>query len=140
MRFKLSTLRRILPSSPLMQGKSEPDGFYTAADEAGLLVMPGWCCCDAWQHWELWGPEQHNVSGEWSWCGAGVLSRATSARPRAHAVESQSTQARRLRIHPSVFTFFISSDQMPPPAVEAGFRDALSAQVRLLPPPPLGPL
>jgi len=32
-----------------LEGKMEPDEFYDLADEAGLLVMPGWCCCDAWQ-------------------------------------------------------------------------------------------
>lgn len=115
------------------QGKSEPESFYTATDEAGLLVMPGWCCCDAWQHWELWGPEQHNVSGRRSRARAfDTLCHPTVSRSvclSVCAVESQSTQARRLRAHPSVFTFFISSDQLPPPAVERGFRDALSEQV-----------
>ena len=24
----------------------------------------GWCCCDAWQHWYLWGSEQHLVANE----------------------------------------------------------------------------
>ena len=56
-------LAETLAPLTILQGKSEPESFYSATDEAGLLVMPGWCCCDAWQHWELWGPEQHNVSG-----------------------------------------------------------------------------
>lgn len=32
-----------------LEGKMEPDEFYDLADQAGLLVLPGWCCCDAWQ-------------------------------------------------------------------------------------------
>jgi exo-1,4-beta-D-glucosaminidase len=36
----------------------EDDHFFELADRFGMLIMPGWCCCDAWQHWESWGPEQ----------------------------------------------------------------------------------
>lgn len=30
-----------------LEGKFEDHGFYDRCDEAGILVMPGWCCCDA---------------------------------------------------------------------------------------------
>ena len=42
----------------------QTDAFYDLADESGLLVMPGWCCCDAWQHWPYWTPVQYSVSCE----------------------------------------------------------------------------
>jgi len=69
--------------------------------------------------------------------GCLVLTALPLLEPRTRArSESIAVHARRgaCASHPSVFTFFISSDQMPPPTVEAAFRDALSAQVRLLPP------
>jgi len=58
--------------------------------------MPGWCCCDAWQHWSHWKDEQFMV-----------------------ARESQVTQVKRLRIHPSAFVFVYSSDELPPTNVES---------------------
>lgn len=79
-----------------LEGKLEPDAFFDGLDELGLLALPGWCCCDAWQHWPWWGPEQLAVAGS-----------------------SLRSQLRRLLTHPSVLTFFISSDELPPPGVEA---------------------
>jgi len=72
--------------------------FFDLADQFGLLIMPGWCCCDAWQHWSAWTEEQYHV-----------------------AVESMRTQMRRLRIHPSVLVFLYSSDDMPPERVEIDY-------------------
>jgi len=34
-----------------LEGKMENDDFYRIADEFGILVMVGWCCCDSWQQW-----------------------------------------------------------------------------------------
>ena len=31
--------------------------FFHLADEQGILVMLGWCCCDHWEHWKDWTPE-----------------------------------------------------------------------------------
>ena len=28
-----------------LEGKLESDLFYDLADEQGILLMPGWCCC-----------------------------------------------------------------------------------------------
>jgi hypothetical protein len=41
-----------------LEGKFPPDVFFDLADEFGLAVMVGWACCDAWQHWDAWGPDQ----------------------------------------------------------------------------------
>lgn len=59
-------------------------------------VQTGWCCCDAWQHWQFWGPAQYFI-----------------------AQESLRSQVKRLRIHPSVLVFLYSSDELPPKNVEA---------------------
>src|SRR6266478_414682 len=29
-----------------LEGKPEPELFYETADQLGILVMAGWCCCD----------------------------------------------------------------------------------------------
>src|SRR6185437_16085315 len=63
-----------------LEGNYENDRFFQRADSLGVLVMTGWVCCDAWEEWAKWGPEQHTVS-------------ALSLRD----------QIRRLRQHPSVF-------------------------------------
>ncbi len=54
-----------------LEGKMEDDNFFDLADQYqstfvtyllhiltiakyGILILPGWCCCDAWQHWDAW--------------------------------------------------------------------------------------
>jgi len=64
----------------------------------GILTMPGICCCDAWQHWVAWTEEQYFISAE-----------------------SVRSQAKRLRIHPSVLVFLYSSDELPPLEVEENY-------------------
>src|SRR5690349_3047802 len=65
------------------------------AYEMGILVMPGWTCCDMWERWSEWTPETYKV-----------------------AAGSMKDQARRLRTHASVFVWFYGSDGPPPPDVE----------------------
>ena len=49
-----------------LEGKAlaHPSALYDACDRQGLLVLAGWCCCDAWQDWPAWGPEQLTVARE----------------------------------------------------------------------------
>jgi len=81
-----------------LEGKPESNEFFHLADKNGILTMPGWCCCDAWQNWPKWKDEQYLV-----------------------AQESLRSQLRRLRIHPSVLVFLYSSDELPPAKVENMF-------------------
>ena len=30
---------------------------------AGILVMAGWCCCDHWEHWPNWKPQDFDYRG-----------------------------------------------------------------------------
>jgi exo-1,4-beta-D-glucosaminidase len=85
------------------EGKFESDEFFDLADEQGILVMIGWCCCDHWETWDKWDAEDHRV-----------------------AVASLGDQTRRLRNHPSVFAWTNGSDGPPPPAVEKAYLDELS--------------
>ena len=39
------------------EGKFEDDDWFDLTDKYGFLVLPGWPCCDAWEHWEAWGEE-----------------------------------------------------------------------------------
>ncbi|MGH9743413.1 MAG: glycoside hydrolase family 2 protein, partial [Candidatus Acidiferrum sp.] len=62
-----------------LEGKLEDEAFMNRADRDGILVMAGWCCCDAWEKWDKWGVENKHVS-----------------------VDSLRDQILRLRNHPSL--------------------------------------
>ena len=89
-----------------LEGKVGFPALYDRADEAGILVMPGWCCCDRWEMWDHWTDEDRRV-----------------------AAASLLDQARELRGHPSVFVWLNGSDNAPPPDVEQLYLDTL-AQAR----------
>ena len=78
-----------------LEGKLEDESFLNLCDRRGILVMAGWSCCDHWEKWSHWKPEDYVIS-------------AASLRD----------QIRRLRIHPSVFDWLNGSDYPPPPKVE----------------------
>jgi exo-1,4-beta-D-glucosaminidase len=78
-----------------LEGRIDHEEFFQKADKLGILVMPGWTCCDAWEKWKNWGPEQHRIAGE-----------------------SLRSQIRILRNHPSVFVWLYGSDGPPPADVE----------------------
>ena len=88
-----------------LEGKMETDYFHDLADEMGILVMPGWCCCDVWEQWQKWTPETHRI-----------------------AQESLRSQLYRMRNHPSVFVFLNGSDNPPTPDVE---REYLAVEKEL---------
>jgi exo-1,4-beta-D-glucosaminidase len=73
-----------------LEGKLESDLFFDEADRLGILVMPGWMCCDYWQE-------------SWKWTDD----------VKAIARASMTSQAIRMRNHPSVFMFMIGSDTKP---------------------------
>ena len=78
-----------------LEGKTDRDEFFDKTDKLGILVMPGWICCDAWERWKHWTPETKQI-----------------------AAASMVDQASRLRNHPSVFVWFYGSDNPPPPDIE----------------------
>ena len=78
-----------------LEGRIDRDELFEKTDEMGILVMPGWTCCDMWGRWSEWTPETYKI-----------------------AAGSMADQARRLRTHPSVFVWFYGSDGPPPPDVE----------------------
>jgi exo-1,4-beta-D-glucosaminidase len=85
-----------------LEGRIDRDEFFDKTDKLGILVMPGWTCCDAWERWKRWTPETHTIAGA-----------------------SMTDQARRLRNHPSVFVWLYGSDNPPPADVEQMYLDIL---------------
>jgi len=77
------------------EGRMERDEYLDMADRLGILIMPGWTCCDAWEKWAQWTPEQTTI-----------------------AAASLSDQITRFRNHPSVFVWLYGSDNPPPENVE----------------------
>ena len=77
------------------EGKIGSDHLFDLADENGIFVIPGFCCCDYWEQWSNWDN------------GTKTL-----------AVACLRDQLTLLRNHPSVLTFWYASDKYPPPDVE----------------------
>jgi len=78
-----------------LEGRLDRDEFFDKTDSLGILLMPGWTCCDAWERWELWKEDQREI-----------------------AAASLTDQIGRLRNHPSVFVWLNGSDGPPPADVE----------------------
>ena len=45
-----------------LEGKLETKEFFDLADREGILVMAGWCCCDHWEHWPNWKPQDFAIA------------------------------------------------------------------------------
>ncbi len=88
--LNLNTLR--------LEGKMETDDFFNLADKNGILVMAGWCCCDHWERWKTWTPEDLTI-----------------------ATASLRSQMLRLRHHPSLLVWLNGSDNPPPANVETAY-------------------
>ena len=78
-----------------LEGKLETKEFFDLADERGILLIAGWCCCDHWEHWPNWKPQDFTI-----------------------AEQSLRDQMYRLRGHPSLIAWMNGSDNPPPPDVE----------------------
>jgi exo-1,4-beta-D-glucosaminidase len=85
-----------------LEAQLESEDFFNLADEKGILIMAGWCCCDIWEQWKKWQPATLEV-----------------------ARESLRTQALRLRSHPSLLMWVNGSDGPPPPHVERAYLQVL---------------
>jgi exo-1,4-beta-D-glucosaminidase len=86
-----------------LEGKMETDEFFRLADEQGMMVMAGWCCCDHWEHWDKWTPETLDV-----------------------ATASLKSQLLRIRSHPSLIAWLNGSDNPPPANVETAYLKVLA--------------
>ncbi|HWZ98190.1 MAG TPA: glycosyl hydrolase family 2 [Candidatus Dormibacteraeota bacterium] len=83
-----------------LEGKLEDESFLERADRDGILVMAGWCCCDAWEKWGKWSEENKQIS-----------------------VSSLRDQMLRLRAHPSLLMWLNGSDNPPPQERETAYLE-----------------
>jgi exo-1,4-beta-D-glucosaminidase len=83
-----------------LEGKLETDEFFDLADRYGILIMAGWCCCDHWERWQKWTPQDRIIA--------------------EHSLRSQMY---RLRSHPSLLMWLNGSDNPPPADVEKMYLD-----------------
>ncbi|MDQ1484606.1 MAG: exo,4-beta-D-glucosaminidase [Actinomycetota bacterium] len=102
-----------------LEGKLENPEFYELANQFGVMVMPGWECCNKW--------EAHAGSGTAS--GAAPWSEQDFLIAR----RSMASEARLLRNHPSVLSFQIGSDFAPPPRLAELYVNELKAAEWTLP-------
>src|SRR6266849_4277379 len=87
-----------------LEGKMDREEFFDKTDRLGILVMPGWTCCDAWERWKDWTAETKKI-----------------------AAASMNDEGKRLRSHPSVFVWFYGSDGPPPADIEKMYLSILNA-------------
>ena len=85
-----------------LEGKLEDDRFWARTDSMGILVMAGWTCCNGWEEWSKWTPDEPAI-----------------------AAASQRDQILRLRNHPSALMWLNGSDNHPPADVERRYIDIL---------------
>lgn len=99
LRDELAYVRDMHLNAVRLEGKLESDTFFDLADRMGILVLAGWCCCDHWEHWDQWTPNDFTI-----------------------ATNSLQTQTLRLRSHASLALWMNGSDHHPTPRVEQAYR------------------
>jgi exo-1,4-beta-D-glucosaminidase len=109
MEAEFSYVRNLGLNTIRSEGKLENQRFYDLADRDGIMILPGWECCDKWESAAKTG------GGPWD------------ADDLKVAEESMASEARLLRNHPSVIGFLIGSDNPPPPDIAKIYVDALRA-------------
>ena len=81
-----------------LEGKLDTEEFFHLADQQGVLVMLGWCCCDHWEHWKDWTADDLTI-----------------------ATASLRAQLLRVRSHASLLVWLNGSDNPPPANVESAY-------------------
>jgi exo-1,4-beta-D-glucosaminidase len=102
LRQELAYVKHMNLNTVRLEGKLGSEDMFDLADEMGILIMPGWQCCDYWQHWDKWTAKDHEIANA-----------------------SLSSQISRLRVHPSVFVWLNGSDEIPSPQVEKDYLAVL---------------
>ncbi|KAB5551034.1 glycoside hydrolase family 2 protein [Coniochaeta sp. 2T2.1] len=96
-----------------LEGKLEHPEFYDITDRMGIMVMPGWECCDKWEAWDY----NDNIENPAVWSDADY----------ATANASIYHEAGTLQTHPSVLMYFVGSDFWPNDRAAAIYVNALKA-------------
>jgi exo-1,4-beta-D-glucosaminidase len=98
MRDQFRMVRDLGLNTIRLEGKLDTEDFFHLADEQGILVMLGWCCCDHWEHWKDWTADDLTI-----------------------AKASLRSQMLRLRQHASLLVWLNGSDNPPPANVEQAY-------------------
>ncbi|OAA67351.1 glycoside hydrolase family 2 [Niveomyces insectorum RCEF 264] len=97
-----------------LEGKMEQPELYAVADRLGLMVLPGWECCDKWEAW----PYNDNLPTPVAlWSDADYATANASMRHEAAMQQS----------HPSLLGFLVGSDFWPDDRATAIYTTALAA-------------
>jgi len=104
LRDEFAIVRDLHLNAIRLEGKMESDDFFRLADQYGILVLAGWCCCDYWEKWSDWTADDLRIA--------------------ANSLESQML---RLRSHPSVLAWMYGSDNPPPAEVERRYAEVIAA-------------
>lgn len=88
-----------------LEGTVGNEELYDLADRAGVMIMPGFVCCSAWENDSGWSAEQSQVANA-----------------------SLDSQMRNLRAHASPFVWAYGSDQ-PPTAAHLATYKATAARL-----------
>jgi exo-1,4-beta-D-glucosaminidase len=102
LRQELAYVKHMNLNTVRLEGKLGSEDLFDLADEMGILIMPGWQCCDFWQRWDKWTAQDHEIANA-----------------------SLYSQISRLRMHPSVFVWLNGSDEIPSPQVEKDYLAVL---------------
>lgn len=85
-----------------LEGKMERPELYEIADRLGVMVLPGWECCDKWEDTARWSAHDYTT-----------------------ADASMRHEAAMLQTHPSVLGFMVGSDEHPGEKATKVYLDAL---------------
>ncbi|KAK8055222.1 glycoside hydrolase family 2 protein [Apiospora rasikravindrae] len=96
-----------------LEGKMEHPELYEVADRLGLMVLPGWECCDKWEAWQY--NEDLAVKSDWAAHDYGI------------ANASMRHEAAMLQSHPSLLGFLVGSDYWPDDNATAIYMDAFKS-------------
>ncbi|PHH61949.1 hypothetical protein CDD81_7698 [Ophiocordyceps australis] len=81
-----------------LEGGLEHPALYDAADELGIMILPGWVCCSAWEAWP------HNEDLDLPYWNDAQYQTARA---------SMAHEAAMMQPHPCILGFLIGSDSWP---------------------------
>lgn len=102
-RRELAYVKSLGLNTVRLEGRFETESFLSMTDRMGLLVMPGWVCCNAWQDNQAWLPEHFDI-----------------------AKASLRDQLMEYRSHASSLAFLYGSDEVPTPEAEKLYLDTIA--------------
>ncbi|KAK7924455.1 exo-beta-D-glucosaminidase [Apiospora marii] len=96
-----------------LEGKMEHPELYEVADRLGLMILPGWECCDKWEAWQY--NNDLAVKSDWAVHDYGI------------ANASMRHEAAMLQTHPSLLGFLVGSDYWPDDNATSIYMDAFKS-------------